>query len=66
MQLVDGMDCGASQVHPDDTCPVMRTIVHVFYTVVPSVFSQVDMFHTIAACVGYHFIYVYLYSTWLY
>ena len=24
MQLVDGMECG---VHPDDTCPVMRTIV---------------------------------------
>ena len=31
----------------------------VFYIVVPSVFSQVDMFHTIAARGGRHFIYVY-------
>ena len=41
MLLVDGMECG---IHLDDTCPVMRTIV--FYTVAPSVFSQLDMFHT--------------------
>ena len=35
----------------------------VFYIVAPSVFSQVDMFLTIAAHGGRHFIYVYLCSS---
>ena len=41
---MESVECDCSS---DDTCLVMQSVVCFIYTVPPSVFSRVDMFHAI-------------------